>query len=184
MPDLIFKNLSLTFNNINLLSGKCFMSVNISFTSLVISVLSFCISCKSLGQPKEEDKVFHAGPVNSGTGAIYFTLYKENKYQFCDGDFINDGCYSGDYNIKGDTITLSRLKNHNGIPSNQFLIRRYRQMDSSYWQWKYPDRKADWKTMKLTDSLMGSEGDVFPLNQKGEIVFDKNSYFLIRYDKL
>lgn len=41
---------------------------------------------------KEEDKLFHAGPAASGFGVIYFGLYKESKYQFCDGDFMDAGC--------------------------------------------------------------------------------------------
>lgn len=70
---------------------------------------------------------------------------------------------------------LYKLKKHHGIPSNRFIIRRYHDMDSSYWQWKYPDHKVEWESMRHGDSIIGSTGDIFPLNPKGEIVFDRNN---------
>jgi hypothetical protein len=57
-------------------------------------------------------------------------------------------------------------------------------MDSRYWQWKYPDHREEWESMRFRDSAMGSTGDIFPLSPKGEIVFDRKRYFLIRLDKL
>lgn len=153
-----------------------------AFTFAMLTLL--WASCKAQTAVKEEDKLFHAGPVNSGFGATFFGLYKKNSYQFCDGDFMDEGCYTGDYKLSGDTIILYHLKKHKGIPTNKFLIRRYQDMDSSYWQWKYPDHKDDWKSMRYHDSAIGSTGDVFPLNSKGTIVFDRNNYFLIRFDGL
>jgi hypothetical protein len=133
---------------------------------------------------KEEDKIFHAGPVISGFSGIYFALYKDGKYQFCDGDFMYPGCYTGDFILSGDTITLIGLRKHSSIPSNKFLIRRYVDMDSSYWQWKYPNYNADWQSMHKSDTLLGSSGDILPLGQNGEIVFDTRNYFIIRHDEL
>jgi hypothetical protein len=155
-------------------------TTKISIAVLVFAFLSLA-SCKRL---REEDKIFHAGPVESGVGVIYFGLYKENKYQFCDGDFMDPGCYTGDYSLSGDTITLYDLRNHTGIPTNRFLVRRYKEMDSTYWQWKYPDYKGNWQQMRQSDLLRGAEGDIFPLDNKREAVLSKYRYFLIRYDKL
>src|SRR5687768_207910 len=143
-------------------------------------LLGMLTSC----QPKvrEEDKIFHAGPVHSGFGVIYFGLYKGNKYQFCDGDFMDPGCYTGYYSLSGDTVTLLDLKQHDGVPTNRFLIRRYHSLDSSYWQWKYPEEKGSWRGMRDKDTSAGSSGDIFPLETTGEIVHDKANYFLIRLD--
>jgi hypothetical protein len=168
---------------IGMISSKTFavMISSKTFAVIFLSVMSVFTSCQTA--VKEEDKIFHAGPVNSGFGGIFFALYKDNKYQFCDGDFMDPGCYTGEYSLAGDTITLYHLKSHTGIPSNRFVIRRYQDMDSSYWQWKYPDHKDDWEIMQDRDTR-ASAGDIFPLNLKGEIVFDRNNYFLIRLDKL
>jgi len=158
------------------------MTSSDTFCFIIFTLL--CTGCGNQVKVKEEDKIFHAGPVNSGFGGIFFGLYKDNKYEFCDGDFMDAGCYTGYYSLAGDTIILSKLREHKGIPTNKFIIRRYNDMDSSYWQWKYPDHKDDWQIMRHTDSIIGSIGDVFPLDPKGKIVFDRNSYFLVRLDSL
>lgn len=151
---------------------------------LTFSILFLLASCKTEIKVDEKDKIFHAGPVNSGFGGIYWGLFRDNKYQFCDGDFMDHGCYTGIYSLSGDTVILHDLKKHEGIPTNKFLIRRYSDMDSSYWAWKYPEHKSDWQNMRRSDSAIGSTGDVFPLTSKGDILFDKNNYFLIRLDSL
>ena len=76
------------------------------------------------------------------------------------------------------------LKKHSGISTNKFIIRRYSDMDSSYWFWKYPDHKIDWQLMRQNDSSVGSTGDVFPLDELNKTKFDRNSYFLIRLDSV
>jgi hypothetical protein len=159
------------------------MTSSKAFIIIFLSALTLSTACQTQVKVKEEDKIFHAGPVNSGFGGIFFALYKDNKYQFCDGDFMDPGCYTGEYSLAGDTITLYHLKKHTGIPSNRFIIRRYHDMDSSYWQWKYPDHKDGWENMRDGDTRV-STGDIFPLNLKGEILFDRNNYFIIRLDKL
>ena len=154
--------------------------------TLVFLISSILTSCKTEIAVDEKDKIFHAGPsgVNDGwDGGIYFGLYKDNKYEFCDGDFMDPGCYTGLYSISGDTIVLQDLKKHDGIPTNRFIIRRYGDMDSNYWAWKYPNTKTDWKTLRHTDSLGSSTGDVFPLDEENKINLDDN-YFLIRLDSL
>ena len=155
-------------------SGKAFF---------IVLLFILWTSCETPITVKEEDKVLHGGPVNSGFGGIYFGLYKDHKYQFCDGDFMDPGCYTGFYSLSGDTIILHNLKKHNGIPTNRFLIRRYKDMDSSYWQWKYPGDKRSWGYRRHSDSTQGATGDIVPLNQKGEMVLGQDDYFLIRFDE-
>lgn len=154
----------------------------ITFVLLISLALT---ACKSEITVDEKDKIFHAGPsgVSDGwDGGIFFGLYKDNKYEFCDGDFMDAGCYTGLYSISGDTIFLQDIKKHSGIPTNRFVIRRYSDMDSSYWKWKYPESKFDWKTLRHSDSIAGSTGDVFPLSEHNKI--KRDNYFLIRCDSL
>jgi hypothetical protein len=115
---------------------------------------------------------------------VRYFLHFTKTTSICDGGFMQPGCYTGDYALSGDTIILYKIKKHDGVPSNRFIIRRYKNMDSSYWQWKYPDQKDEWESMRHSDSLRGSTGDIFPLTTNGEIVFNRDNYFLIRYDKL
>lgn len=145
---------------------------------IIFLILSSC------NRVNEKDKIFHAGPSRSGFGVIYFGLYNNNRYQFCDGDFMDPGCYTGKYSLSGDTIILDNLKIHKGIPSNRLLIRRYAEMDSTYWQWKYPDYADKWQDMKKSNLMQGAEGDVLTLDNNGRIAFDPDNYFLIRFDKL
>ena len=42
----------------------------------------------------------------------------------------------------------------------------------------------DWKTLRHNDSLSGSTGDVFPLDEKNKIKLDRDNYFLIRLDSI
>jgi hypothetical protein len=159
------------------------MVSNISYIACLLCVL--CIICASCQvQVNEEDKVFHAAPLNADLGGSYFSLYKGNKYQFCDGDFMDPGCYTGDYHLLSDTITLHKLKKHFGISTNRFLIRHYKDMDSSYWQWKYPGDDDEWERMRHMDMMSGATGDVLPLSLEGEIVFDRVNYFVIRMDEM
>lgn len=154
-----------------------------SFTLLLIAC-SLLLSCNINLSVDEKDKIFHAGPVNSGFGGIYWGLYKNNIYQFCDGDFMDHGCYAGLYSLSGDTIILHDLKKHQRIPTNKFIIRRCSEMDSSYWAWKYPNNQTDWKILRQNDSLSGSTGDVFPIDENNKIRYERDGYFLIRLDSL
>lgn len=134
--------------------------MRVKFLACLLLAPTFLIgSCQSL---REEDKIFHAGPPESGFGTTFFGLYKDNKYQFCEGDFMNSGCYIGDYTLSGDTLTLNALKKHRGIPSNRFIIYRF----------------------KEKDLMNGSEGRVFPLNQNNQVADSEKNYFLIRLDLL
>jgi hypothetical protein len=161
------------------------MAFKKSYSLCLVCLTSILFTCCGPSiTVKEEDKILHAGPAESGLAVMYFGLYKNNKYQFCDGDFMDPGCYTGIYTLTGDTITLQGLRKYEGIPGNRFLIRRYKDMDSSYWQWKYPDQKSDWQERYNRDTSMGATGDIFPLNKEDKIVFEKDNYFLIRFDKL
>ena len=160
------------------------MPSNKTYIIFLLSAVTIWAACKTQLKLKEEEKIFHAGPAVSGLGGIYFGLYKDNKYEFCDGDFMDNGCYTGNYGLSGDTIILYELKEESGMPTNRFIIRRYQDMDSVYWQWKYPDHKNDWENMRHTDSAIGSTGDIFPLSQTNEIVYDGYTYFHIRFDEL
>lgn len=152
--------------------------------TFVLPILCLLTSCRTVIEVDDKDKIFHAGPVNGGFGVIYWGLYKDSIYQFCDGNFMRPGCYTGRYSISGDTIILQNLKKHHGIPTNRFVIRRYSDMDSNYWAWKYPYQQTDWITQRHDDSLCGSTGDVFPLDKKNKIKIEGDNYFLIRLDSL
>ena len=110
----------------------------------------------------EENKIFHAGPNESGFGGTFFSLYKDNYYEFCDGDFMNPGCYSGIYKLDGDTLTLEKLKLNDHVKSNRLIIYRFSEQDSTYWKNKYP-KSDNWKESKESDSLRGFEGDIYEL---------------------
>jgi hypothetical protein len=171
-------------NNRKALSVSGYFMTTLKTFLLIMSAGFMLTNCKTQIKVKEEDKVFHAGPVYSGFGGIFFGLYKGNRYEFCDGDFMDAGCYTGLYNLSGDTIILLDLRKHNGIPTNKFLIRRYNDLDSSYWIWKYQEHKTDWQSMRHIDSSIGSTGYIFPLDERDKIKYDRNNYFVIRLDRL
>ena len=135
-------------------------------------------------EPNERDKVFHAGPAESGLGVIYFGLYNDGRYQFCDGDFMDPGCYTGEYQLSGDTITLLDLKKHNGLVTNRFLICRYAQMDSTYWFWKNPEIAGLRNGFPNQDTVAGATGDIWPLDSLGKPILSTSNYWVIRFDKL
>ena len=146
-------------------------------------LLSTC--WKKTSSAKEEEAIFHAGPTpaESGFGTKFFTLHSDGQYQFCEGDFIHPGCYTGDFILSGDTITLLGLRKHSAIPVNKFLIIRYAQQDSSYWKWKYAEQKGGWKSQYHSDTIIAT-GDVWPLEQNGKLVSDRKNHFIIRLDSL
>src|SRR4051794_25595657 len=84
-----------------LVSGNSMLTTKTFFALLAFAFLSL-VSCKHFGKQiklREEDQIFHAGPVESGFGVIFFGLYKEDKYEFCDGNFMDPGCYTGGYSL-------------------------------------------------------------------------------------
>ncbi len=145
-------------------------------------VILFIISCKNYEQNKENE-VFFAGPNESGFGGTFFTLYKDNSYKFCDGNFMNSGCYSGEYKMNGDTLTLENLKLNDHVKSNRFIIYRLNEQDSAYWKKKYPETE-DWKSSRESDSLKGFQGDVYELDKNNVPQTQVSYYYVIRLDKL
>ena len=147
-------------------------------------IASLIYGCRTNVELKDEDKIFHAGPNMSGFGGTFFGLYKNNIYEFCDGDFMDPGCYTGEYELNGNFLTLKDLKLNDHVKHNRFIIYRYAEQDSTYWQKKYPDSSSDWKQLKQSDINSGSEGDVYELDNNNKPVTDVTYYYVIRFDKL
>ena len=121
----------------------------LNMTSAIFMVLFFA-SCHY--RLNEADKIFHAAPsMSDGIGGTYFCLYKNNKYEFCDGDFMDPGCYQGDFKLAGDTLTLVDLRLNDHVKSNRFIIYRFSEVDSTYWKTKYPDADFNWRELKKND---------------------------------
>jgi len=146
--------------------------------------VAFAYGCGTNIELKEEDKVFHAGPNMSGFGGTFFGLYKNNIYEFCDGDFMDPGCYTGEYELNGNILTLNDLKLNDHVKHIRFIIYRYAEQDSTYWLKKYPNSSSDWKQLRQSDLNSGSEGDVYELNNNDNPVTDVAYYYVIRLDKL
>lgn len=147
-------------------------------------MMSILCGCGNSIELKEEDKIFHAGPNMSGFGGTFFGLYKNNIYEFCDGDFMDLGCYTGEYELNGDILTLKNLQLNDHVNYNRFKIFRYSEQDSTYWQKKYPNSSSDWEQLKLSDINRGSDGDVYELDNDDNPVMDVAYYYVIRLDKL
>lgn len=142
------------------------------------------LSCRPNIQLKEEDKLFHAGPNISSFGGTFFGLYKNNIYEFCDGDFMDPGCYTGKYTVDGNVITLLDLKLNDHVKYNRYIIYRYSEQDSTYWLNKYPKASINWKNLQQDDIKSGSEGDIYTLDERNTPMTEVDYYHVIRYDKL
>lgn len=147
-------------------------------------MMFFMYGCDTYIKLKEEDKIFHAAPNMSGFGGTFFGLYKNNIYEFCDGDFMDQGCYMGEYELNGNILTLKKLKLNDRVKYNRFIIYRYSEQDSTYWQKKYPKSSSDWEQLKQSDKNSGSDGDIYQLDNEGNPVMDLTYYYVIRLDKL
>ncbi|MCD1117814.1 hypothetical protein [Chryseobacterium turcicum] len=153
----------------------------LKFKILFVILALYFISC----EPKltDKNKIFHAGPNESGFGGTFFSLYKDNYYEFCDGDFMNHGCYSGKYKLNGDTLTLEDLKLNDNVKNNRFIIYRLSEQDSLYYKNKYP-KASNWKESKESDSLRGFQGDIYELDKNNVPRTNVNYWYVIRLDKL
>ena len=117
-------------------------------------------------------------------GDFYFALYKDSTYQICASGRIAQDCFSGKYDLKGDTILLLNLNPEVNLKYNRLLILRYGQADSSYWKEKYPNNTTPWQTLKLNDSINGL-GDVYQVDNYNQILRDTSeSNFVIKIDSL
>jgi len=134
---------------------------------------------------REKGKIFHAAPPdNSVSGNLYFGLYKDGTYTICNVSGIGQDCYSGDFKLDGDTLTLINLDKRVPLKSNRFLILEYKSLDSSYWKWKYKGNPNPWQRLKWGDSIL-SLGDVYQLDSSNNLINNENAYhFLIRLDSL
>jgi hypothetical protein len=132
---------------------------------------------------RENDKIFLAGPSSGGIGALYFGLYKDHTYQICASSGIGQDCYSGEFVLNGDTVTLTGLDKKINIKYNRLVILRYSQQDSNYWKWKYAKPHLRWNEWKQRDSGLGTSGDVYEIDQNNRL--DKNEiHFVIELDSL
>jgi hypothetical protein len=155
---------------------------------LYLIILSFTISldaCSHSDKHREAEKIFHAGPSSGGIGALYFALYTDKTYQICSSGGIGQDCYSGNFNLKRDTLTLIELNKEISLKSNKLLIIRYAEQDSSFWNWKYTKSigVSTWQDFKRRDLSLGGTGDVYQLNDRNELMKDE-SHFIIRLDSL
>ncbi len=150
-------------------------------TNAICTIL-FLASCNS--KPDEKDKIFQAVPsMSDGIGGTFFSLYKHNKYEFCDGDFMDPGCNTGTYKLVGDTLTLIDLKLNDHVRSTRFIIYRFSEVDSTYWKGKYSNSSLNWRDLKARDSLTGF-GDVYELDEKSNPRTNANYWYVIRLDIL
>lgn len=142
-------------------------------------------SCSHSDKHREEGKIFHAGPSSGGIGALYFGLYNDNKYQICNSGGLGQDCYSGNFILNKDTLTLIKLTKEVPLKSNKLILIRYAEQDSSFWKWKYAKSigVSTWLDFKWRDSAMGGSGDVYQLNERNERMKDELQ-FVIRLDSL
>ena len=162
-----------------------------SFVLIISLIISSCSTFTD--SHREEGKIFHAAPMSGGIGALYFGLYNNNKYQICNSGGLGQFCYSGEFKLSRDTLTLLALNKEIPLKSNKLLILRYTEQDSTYWEWKYSkqykdfssDRKLGrwiWRDFQGGDLALG-EGDVYQLDTNG-IRIRSEYHFIIRFDSL
>lgn len=132
----------------------------------------------------EEEKIFHGAPSIQGVGGLSFGLYRDKRYQIISSGGIGVSYYSGSFTMTGDTIILRDLDKKSGFVSNRLLIVRYKEQDSTFWKWKYPNLKGLWELQnaKYFDSTWAS-GDVYQLSTDNIPIKDQY-YFYIRLDSL
>jgi hypothetical protein len=156
-------------------------------TKLYISILIIALmlsSCFSSDTHREEGKIFHAGPMSGGIGALYFGLYNDNTYQICNSGGIGQTCYSGKFKLDKDTLILLDLNKNVPLKSDKLLIVRYNDQDSNYWKWKYSRVPNSWQHLKRQDSINGL-GDVYQLDKNNKLMNDQHDeHFIIRLDNL
>jgi hypothetical protein len=159
---------------------------------IIISLIINACSTFSASR-REEGKIFHAAPMSGGIGALSFGLYNDSNYEICNSGGLGQFCYSGEFKLNRDTLTLIDLHKDVPLKSNKFLILRYAEQDSTYWEWKYSrqytsfsaDRKLGkwiWQQFKGSDLALG-EGDIYQLDNNGIPIKDEY-HFIIRFDSL
>ncbi len=150
----------------------------------ILTLALIISSCSSSSTHRESGKIFHAGPPTGGIGALYFGLYKDGTYQICNSGGLGQDCYSGDFKLNKDTLTLLDLNKNVPLQSNRLLILRYKDLDSNYWKWKYKDNPNGWQRLQWQDTVLAT-GDVYQLDSNNDLMNGKtDDYFLIRLDDL
>lgn len=97
---------------------------------------------------------------------------------------MDPGCYTGEYKLNENILTLKNLKLNDHVKYNRFIIYRYAEQDSTYWQKKYPNSLSEWEQLKQSDLNSGSDGDVYELDNDDNPITDVTYYYVIRLDKL
>jgi len=141
-------------------------------------------SCHHLGDSyRQEGKIFQASMSNP-MGDFYFGLYKDSTYEICASGRIARDCFSGTFDLKGDTLILFNLNPEVSLKFKRLFIFRYAQVDSNYWKEKYPNRTVSWHILKHNDSMNGL-GDVYQINSYNHILRDSTeASFVITMDSL
>lgn len=161
------------------------MSTPIRFHLIILIYSILFTSCSNSDKHREEGKIFHAGPSANGIGSLYFALYDDDTYQICNSGGVGQDCYTGNFNLSKDTLTLFELNKEVPVKSNRLIIKRYFEQDSTFWKWKYAKSigTSTWVDFKWRDSALGGTGNVYQLNDKSELMKDE-AHFIIRLDSL
>ena len=112
---------------------------------------------------RENGKIFHAYvPSGGAVGGLYFALFNDHTYEICGTGGLGQNCYSGNYILRNDTLTMIDLNKDIGLRSNKFLISHY-----------------------STPNGRGDLGVVFQLNPNTNQTLEKNeTYFVVTIDSL
>jgi hypothetical protein len=152
--------------------------------SILIFILIISSCSSSSDTHRENGKIFHAAPMSGGVGALYFGLYDDGTYQICNSGGLGQECYSGEFKLNKDTLTLVGLNKHVPLKSDKLLILKYSELDSNYWKWKYKGNPNSWERLQWRDTVLAI-GDVYQLDDTDRLMNDKTDYhFLIRLDDL
>ncbi|MGC4104062.1 hypothetical protein [Ferruginibacter sp.] len=152
---------------------------------IILASITLLSSCFYSDESREQGKIFHAGPSTGGIGAMYFALFNDHTYQLCNSGGIGQDCYTGNFELHRDTLTLTNLDKKIPLHSGRFIIKRYAEQDSSYWNWKYAKNIgiSTWQDFRSEDLIMEGIGDVYQLNDSNQLMKD-DIYFIIRLDSL
>jgi len=134
--------------------------------NFVITGFIVLSSCHHTGDThRQENKIFHA-VMSREMGDLYFGLYKDSTYQICARGRIAQDCFSGKYDLKGDTLTLLNLSPDVNLKYNRLLIVRYGQ------------------ALRPNDSTNGP-GNVFLVDNDNKVLSDSSeNRFVIKTDSL
>lgn len=148
---------------------------------LISCTLTSCLPKSD--ESREAGKIFHAVNAGGGVSNIYFSLFKDKSYQICLTGGVSQDCFEGSFQLNGDTVSLHNLPGDLQLKFSKMIIRRYDQMDSSYWRRKY-SKSDDWQVMRDSDKRTDTIGDILSLSTSWNVQFEKPQYFVILLDSL